>query len=288
MKEATHDDDDTGAETPLVRYEQHGAVAVITMNDPKRLNVIAHGPGTMAEALLEALGRAEADPGIGCIVLTGEGRAFSAGGDVAGLNIETAYDYYAFLAGNVLETDRIRGLETPTIGAINGICYGFAFILATHLDMLVAGESARFGLLETRFGSTGAQTLPYVVGAQWAKFLALTGELIGARKAQEIGIVLEVVPDEILLERTMDLGRRVAAMPREAVTLNRKVINHAIDLMGWNHQRDFGLALNTVTNQMSKHARAADGRVLTEVMKTEGWKAYKEARDAAFEPPWLA
>ncbi len=277
----------TASGPDLVRYEQFEKVALVTLDDPDRLNAVDHGPGSMADQLLAALARADADDGVHCIVITGSGRAFSAGGHVSGLDRRTALDFYRFLEGNAAETDAIRSLRTPTIGAINGMCYGFGLVIATHLDLLVAAESARFGLIETRFGSTGAQTLPYLVGAQWAKFLALTGELIPAAKAREIGLVLEVFPDDRMMDKALDLARRVAAMPHEAVMLNRRVINGALMMMGWDQQREYSTALNTITNQMVAQARAADGRVLSEIMQNEGWKAYKAARDAAFQSNWL-
>jgi enoyl-CoA hydratase/carnithine racemase len=152
----------------------------------------------------------------------------------------------------------------------------------------VAVEGARFGLIETRFGSTGAQTLPFLVGGQWAKFLALTGELITAHRAREIGLVLEVFPENEFRGKVMDLARRVAAMPHDGVVLNRRVINHALDVMGWNEQRDYAIALNTVTNQMVRSARASDGRLLVEIRENEGWEAYKRARDEPFSDPWLS
>jgi enoyl-CoA hydratase/carnithine racemase len=271
-----------------ILYEVRDGVALVTLNDPEKLNVIDHGPGSMADDLLRALAIADADPDVRCVVLSGAGRAFSAGGHTAGGEpLESPVEWYEFLEGNTRETDEIRSMRKPTIGAINGICYGFGLILATHLDMLVAVDTARFGLIETRFGSTGVQTLPFLVGPQWAKFLALTGEIITANKAKEIGLVLEVFPAETFEEKTLDLARRVAAMPKEGVMFNRRVVNSALMVMGWAVQRDFALALNTLTNLHVRDARAADGRVLSEVMRSEGWKAFKTARDAPFETPWL-
>jgi enoyl-CoA hydratase/carnithine racemase len=272
---------------PVVRYESADGVAVVTLDDPHRLNVIDHGPGSMADQLIAALERADADADVRCVLLTGEGRAFSAGGDLGATNLDSPLEWYEFLQSNVDETERIRNMRKPTVGAINGLCYGFGLVLATHLDLLVASETASFGLIETRVGSTGAQTLPFLVGPQWAKFLALTGELISARKAKEIGLVLEVIDADELQAKSFDLARRVASMPAEAVMLNRRVINGWLTMLGWHQQREFSVALNTVTNSVSKHAKAADGRRLANVMREDGWQAYKRARDAPFEPPWL-
>jgi len=271
-----------------IRYDKRAdGVATLTLCEPARLNAIDHGPGSMADELLRALADADGDPAVRCVLVTGEGRAFSAGGDPGDRVLESPLDWYGFLASNVEETERVRSMSKPTIGAVNGLCYGFGLILATHFDLLVAVDSARFGLIETRFGSSGAQTLPFLVGPQWAKFLALSGELITAHKAKEIGLVLEVFPPEVFEAKAQDLARRVAAMPAEAVMLNRRVINGAMTMMGWDGQRELSLALNTITNQLAAGARAADGRVLAEVRRDHGWVEYKKARDAAFVEPWL-
>ncbi|WP_294569998.1 enoyl-CoA hydratase/isomerase family protein [uncultured Arthrobacter sp.] len=278
-----------GRPTPprLVRYERVGRVAVVTLDNPDKLNVIDHGPDSMAAQLLDALRTADDDDDIGCIVLTGQGRAFSAGGGLGGMARTSPADWYAFIEGNAAETQAIRSLRKPTIGAINGICYGFGLILATHLDMIVASAEARFGLIETRIGSTGAQTLPYLVGPQWAKFLALSGEIISAQTARDIGLVLQIFPHDTFRAKVMDLARRVSEMPAEAVVLNKRVINSAMDLMGWETQRNLSTAINTVTNMASVDARSADGRRFADIMRDEGWSAYKAARDEPFTPPWL-
>lgn len=283
MDEAT----EQGTTGDLVTVERLPGIAVVTMNNPAKLNSIDHGPGSLAEALLTALDTADNDPNVRCVVLTGAGRAFSSGGAVSGLGQADALAWHRFLAANVAETDRIRAMRTPTIGAINGMCYGFGLIMATHLDLLVAVDTATFGLIETRIGSTGAQTLPFVVGAQWAKFLALTGEIISAETAQRIGLVLATFPAETFWGKVIDLARRIAAMPPEAVTLNRRVINGALIAMGWDSQRELSLALNTVTNLLAGEARASDGRRFADILAEEGWQGYKTARDGPFTPPWL-
>jgi enoyl-CoA hydratase/carnithine racemase len=277
------------AHTPFehILFETRGPVARITLNEPKRLNAIDHGPGSMEEEIVAALALADGDDAIRCTIVTGAGRAFSAGGDMGLGPIETAYDHLAFLEGTNRANERIRTSLKPTIGAINGMCLGAALIFALHLDLLIAARSARLGLIETRFGAVGVELLPFFVGLQWAKFLAISGEVITADKAKEIGLVLEVFPDEQLQPKVEDLARRIAAMPRHGVLLNRRLLVGAATMMGWSAQKELAVALNTVTNAMSEHATAADGRNLQRVLRDEGWQAFKEARDAAFAEPWL-
>jgi enoyl-CoA hydratase/carnithine racemase len=279
-----------------VVYEVHGHVATVTMNDPDHLNPITHGPGSMEDDILTCLQRADADDDVRCAVVTGAGRAFSSGGGGGGAGYpnggnpataRTALDWYRFLGqwGDNLET--IRDLRTPVIGAVNGMCYGAGLIMAAHFDFLVAADNARFGLIETRFGSTGVDVFTFLVGPQWAKFLALSGEIITAQKAREIGLVLEVVPAAELAARAGDLARRVAAMPSDAVVLNRRLVNAATKAMGWALTKELSRALDAVTNSVSDRAVSADGRNFNELRTRGDWAGLKDARDAAFTEPWL-
>ena len=247
-----------------------------------------HGPGSMQRQVVDEIARAHADPDVRCVVVTGAGRAFSSGGMMgsgAG-HPETVREWLSFLDVEDDDNERIRDIGIPVIGAINGLCYGAGLMMAVHFDILVAAQSARFGLIETRFGSVGADVLTYLVGPQWAKFLALSGELIDSRTAQEIGLVLAVVEDHALRARTQDLARRVASLPPESVELNRRLLNAALNHQGWNSQKATARALNAITNSLQHEALAANGRKFTDLMK-DGWPAYKAARDEPFSPPWL-
>jgi enoyl-CoA hydratase/carnithine racemase len=272
---------------PRVLYEVRDGFAMLTLNRPSRLNAIDHGPGSVQRELVEMLERADADDEVRCMVVTGAGRAFSSGGELGAAEaLTSSSDWYWFLHQEDADNERIRRLRKPVIGAINGLCLGAGLIMAVHFDFLVASDRARFGLIETRFGGTGVDVLAYHVGFQWAKFLALTGELIDAGQAQRIGLVVAVVPHDRFEEKVNDLGRRVASMPRTAVASNRRVVNGAMEHMGWTAQKEHALALNAVANGDLRGVTAADGRLFSELLK-EGWEVYKEARDAPFRPPWL-
>ena len=199
---------------------------------------------------------------------------------------ENAVEWYRFLAAEDADNERIRALSTPVIGAINGMCYGAALMMSLHFDILIAAESARLGLIETRFGSVGAEMLLFHVGPQWAKFLAMSGELIDARTAQRIGLVLETVPDDIFADKVADLARRIASIPGAGPELNRRVINAGMDAMGWGSQKRVAGAFNALTNSQMHQARTPDGSSLFALMAND-WKAYKAKRDSPFEPPWL-
>ena len=270
-----------------ILYKVDDRVATITLNRPERLNAIDHGPGSMQREVIQALELADADASVGCVVVTGAGRAFSSGGNLGSAHVPSgAIDFYWFLTTEDLDNERIFELRKPVIGAINGMCYGAALMMAAHFDLLIAAEDATFGLIETRMGGTGVDALAYLVGAQWARFLALSGELITAAKARDIGLVLEVFPRAIFLDKVYDLARRIAAMPREAVIFNRRVVNASLRAMGWGMQKQLARALNSVANSIGDQARVADGQSFAELKKA-GWKAFKTARDAPFKKPWL-
>jgi enoyl-CoA hydratase/carnithine racemase len=277
----------SGPEEPQLLYEVADGVATLTLNRPARLNAMTHGPGSLQRELVETLERADADEDVRCMIITGAGRAFCSGGELgAAGELHSSSDWYWFLHQEDADNERIRQLRKPVIGAINGICYGAGLIMAVNLDFLVASDQARFGFIETRFGGTGVDMLAYHVGFQWAKFLAVSGELIGAETAREIGLVVAVVPHDRFREKVADLGRRVASMPNHAVQSNRRVVNGAMENMGWTAQREYALALNSVANGDLREARAADGRKFSDLLEA-GWDIYKDARDAPFRTPWL-
>lgn len=272
-----------------ISFEIRDRIARITLNDPARLNAISRGPGGMAGEIVRALDIAETTDSINCVIITGTGNVFSSGGDVAGGHPSgSAGEFHEFLQDSSNANDRIREFSKPTIGAINGICYGAGLIFALHLDLLVAADDARFGMIETRFGGCGVELLPLFVGFQWAKFLALSGELVSAQKAKDIGLILEVFERDRLVQKVDDLARRIASMPRQGIVLNRRLLNGVSTIMGWNGaHRDLANATNAIVMSLHGETRAADGRLLFDILKAEGWRAFKDARDKAFEPPWL-
>lgn len=281
-----------------VLFTNHGdGVATVTLNRPDRLNAIDHGPGSMQENALHALQRADADPTIRCVVVTGAGRAFCSGGVLTGgltdgvgdeeeAGPRKARDWYGFHRTEDTDSENTRATRKPTIAAINGLCYGAGLMFASHLDLLVAHEDATFGLIETRFGSIGVDVLPFHVGAQNAKYMAIGGELFTARQAQRLGLVLAVIERDLFREGVYDLARRIAAMPETAVELNTDLVNTAVDFMGWPRQKKIARVVNSITNEVMPDQKAANGRPFSELI-AEGWKSFKDARDEPYRKPWL-
>ena len=272
-------------EQRFVRYAVDGNVAVIALNDGGRLNPI----GTeMREGIEDALTLAEHDDNVGCIVLTGEGRAFSSGADMSGgPPATTSHEWYVYHEKVETFLTRVHGAKKPIVAAVNGMCHGLGLILAAHCDLVVASDKASFGLIESRMGSAGAGVFPLLIGAQWTKFLILTGETISAQKACEIGLVLAVVEDARLHERSLSLAQRIASMPRAAAFLNKRNVDGTLDIMGWAANRPFTTTHTAVVDAMLPLAQNARGEVLMDVLRTDGLRAFIKARDEALGPSWF-
>jgi enoyl-CoA hydratase/carnithine racemase len=271
-----------------VLYEVKDRVAIITMNRPERLNAVGLA---MREDILRAMHAADEDDEVRCMILTGSGRAFSSGGDIAepggrtsvATHERTAWDWYTFFAKPHADGARLTGraVYKPLIAAVNGICYGGGLIAAMQCDIIIASDQARFCMIESRMGATGSTYLPYHVGPQWAKLLMLTGEIITARRAERIGLAALVVPHAQLLERALTLGKRIAAMPRYGVMLNKANIDGTMDMMGWLATGRFSDSHGAVVQGMTAFAETADGTRLAD-LRGQGVRAFVQARDAAF------
>jgi enoyl-CoA hydratase/carnithine racemase len=270
-----------------ISYEKRDGVAEITLDRPSSLNPISARPGGTRDQILQALGDAEDDPAIGCVLLAGEGSAFSAGGDLAGnRRRESAAEEHDFVERSDAFHRRLRGSPLPTVAAVHGYCLGAGLALALSCDLVVAAEGARFGVPEGRIGLVGAVPLVPVVGRQWAKFLIMTGEMVDARRACAIGLALTVVPEGELRDRCRELARRVARMPREAVLLNRKAIDAVGDSMDAAGLAA-GRAHDAVTLANAARATAPDGRTFRDILDAEGMAGLKEARRQQWEDSWL-
>lgn len=208
----------------LVSTERDGDVCVLRLTRPEKLNAIS---SAMERALAKAI-RSDEVCGSGCVVVTGEGRAFSAGADISEFEDRSPEDVLRYYreTGGVYE--EIAALPQPTIAAIHGYCLGGAFELALALDFRVADETAVFGFPEVALGilasSGGLHRATRLLGPVRAKELMLLGERFNAEQAREWGVVTEVVPAGGAVERALELGRKLAALPRDAVAVTKAAI----------------------------------------------------------------
>lgn len=271
-----------------ISYEKGEGTAEVTLDRPEKLNVISARPGGTRDQILWALADAEDDPDIGCVILHGAGEAFSAGGDVTGsARRETAFEQLAFLEQAELFHRRVRQARLPVIAVVHGLCLGSALSLVASCDFVIAGESARFGLPEGRLGLVGAVPLVPIVGRQWAKFMMFSGEYVSAALARDLGIVLAVEVDDVVLDRARELAARLARLPRESLLLNKRTIDAVADAAGDAAGRIAGQLSDAVTLADSGRATAPDGRTFREIIETEGMDGLKAARADQYDEPWL-
>jgi enoyl-CoA hydratase/carnithine racemase len=271
-----------------ISYEKADGVAVVTLDRPEKLNAISARPGGTRDQILWALTDAEDDPAVGCLLLHGAGKGFSAGGDLSGnVRRETPAEQREFLERAEAFHRRLRDARLPVIAAVHGVCLGAALSLVASCDLVIAGESARFGLPEGRLGLAGAVPLVPIIGRQWAKFLMFSGEELSADLARQIGLVLTVEPDGELLDRARDLAARLARLPREGLLSNKRAIDAVADAAGDAAGRLAGEQADTVTLAGSGQATAPDGRTFRDIIETEGIEGLKAARAAQYDTPWL-
>ena len=207
-------------------------ILTITLNRPERLNA-THPP--MLDELERIFHDINRDPAVHVVVLTGAGRAFCAGGDITAMSDRNTGDEdHAWAKPG--RHDIIRGLlalEPPIIAAVNGAAVGLGATLALFCDIVIAGETARFGDSHIKLGMVpgdgGTVIFSHLAGLQKAKQLLLTGDLIDAAEAERIGLISEVVPGEELMERVLDLARRIAANPRLAVRWTKISLNRRLE-----------------------------------------------------------
>lgn len=272
-----------------ILVDSSDGVARITLNRPERLNALGSGPRSNRAELLQALQAADADDGVGCLLLDAAGSAFCGGGDLtSGKPRETALEDFLFLDEIEQFHADMRALHKPMVASVHGMCLGAGMALIATCDLVVASEDARFGLVEGRIGLSGASHIVHLVGAMWASYLMFTGEMIDVSTAQRIGLVLEVVPDDALAARSLDLAQRIAAVPREAAQLNKAAIDAGAEAGGRAAGRRVASAADALTTAMARLAKAPDGRRFKDILRDEGLEGIKRARDAQYRAPWLA
>lgn len=215
----------------IIKHE--GNFATLLLNRPDVLN--AMNPD-LFKHLGEACRAINADQNIRAIVLTGAGRAFSAGGDVREdidpLRSMDPSDFDEYM-GEVMDTYRyLINLDVPVIAAINGHAVGAGFDALLCCDIRIASEDAKFGEFFVRMGlvpEVGSLLLPRFVGMGWAKLLAFTGDIIDGKKAEQIGLVEMCVPHGELIETANALAKRLAAGPK-SITAIKRAINEAREM----------------------------------------------------------
>ncbi|OGR83228.1 MAG: enoyl-CoA hydratase [Elusimicrobia bacterium RIFCSPHIGHO2_02_FULL_57_9] len=220
-----------------IRTEAEGPVGLITLNRPSVLNALNH---PLMEGLVGALEDFERAPSIGCIIITGNAKAFAAGADIKEMDHATTAEISR--DPHLSRWDRVGKCAKPVIAAVSGFALGGGCELALACDMIVASETAVFGQPEINIGvmpgAGGTQRLTRILGKTRAMEMVLTGKRMTAREALAAGLVNRVVPVESYLEQAKKLAHEIAAQPPMAVRMAKEAVLKALDV-----DLDAGLAL---------------------------------------------
>lgn len=210
-------------------YETKGAVALIRFNRPQALNALN---AQVARELGRAFHAAEDDPAIGCIVLTGNEKAFAAGADIKEMRGKTFQDVYMedFITK---EWEEVLKIRKPVIAAVAGFALGGGCEVAMMCDFVIAADTAKFGQPEINLGimpgSGGTQRLAKFGGKAKAMDLCLTGRMMDAAEAERAGIVSRVVPAEKLMDEAMKAAETIAKKSRPVVYMIKESVNRAFE-----------------------------------------------------------
>jgi enoyl-CoA hydratase/carnithine racemase len=261
----------------LLTLEKRGHVAILTLNRPESLNALgAPGDGDAVAATCEEV---NGDLDVRCVVLTGAGRAFSAGGDVKAMKAREG----AFAGSGVAIRDGYRrnihrivrsiyGLEVPAIAAVNGAAIGLGCDVACMTDIRICAENARFGVTFLKLGlipgDGGAWLLPRTIGMSRAAEMLFTGDVIDAQAAVAWGLVSRAVPAEALLDEAVALANRIAAQPPHALRLAKSLLRQG-QSASYDTIMEMSAAAQAISHLTEDHM--------------EGVDAILEKRDAVFK-----
>jgi len=219
------------ADTVLI--EDRGAVRLLTLNRPDKLNAIN---GALSADLKASLLAAHVDDNVAAVVLTGAGRAFSAGADMKEAQSHSGRSHRAWIqaaGGSTGLYDSIMSIDKPVIAAVNGYALGGGCALLMASDMVVAGENAILGYPEVKRGLAATAVTPTLVaqiGRKWAAELLLLCENVSAARAAEIGLVNRVVPDDQVIDTAVGIAQAMAAFDHDALWMTKRVIRRSAEM----------------------------------------------------------
>lgn len=273
-----------------ILYEVEEGIATITLNRPEKMNALS--PNMDAE-INDAFGVADADREVRVIILTGAGRAFSAGfdqgpresgkkrTDPAGQSIAEFLEVWQRNdLGNANKWMRMWQLGKPIIAAVNGWAMGGGFWYQLAADITIVSDQATFAQPEVRHISNSSFLMTVLCGWKAANRWTLTGDHFDAEEALRIGMVNEVVPHDELLDRARALAARIALVPEPAVRLNKAIAMQGMQAAGVQAGLLVGANLGALAHSSHNEYREK----LLETQRTEGVRAYLQMRDGPFQP----
>ncbi len=230
-----------------IRYEVENGRARITLNRPEKLNALSKD---LLIELNEALWEADDNTAVHCVILKGEGRAFSAGYDLGGTpqtqgfsrvrSEKNTYRGSRSIDDDAWQMERgqqnrmaIFDMHKPVIAQLHGYCLAGGTDVALLCDMIICADDTRIGFPPARdLGALPNNMWLYNVGPQWAKRMMLTGDSITGAEAQQIGLVMKAVPPEYLENEVEQLADRLAMIDPDLLSANKRIINQGLELMG--------------------------------------------------------
>ena len=250
-----------------VLVERRGRVGILTINRPKALNALN---SAVLSEMLDKAGALDADRDIGCIVITGNERAFAAGADIKEMSEKSYMDmYYTDHFGG---WDKLGKMRTPKIAAVNGFALGGGCELAMICDFIIAGDGAKFGQPEIKLGVIpgmgGSQRMAHAVGKAKAMDLILTGRMMDAEEAERSGLVSRIVPADDLLDEAIKAAETIASYSKPSTMFAKEAVDRAFEVglaEGLNYERRTFFALFATEDQ------------------TEGMEAFIEKRPPNFK-----
>jgi len=272
-------------------YQVDDGIATITFNRPERMNALTHDLET---ELHRAFDKADADRAVRVIILTGAGRAFSAGydqgntektgtrnSDPKGKSLADFIEYWQRTDGDrvALWTHMWR-LGKPIIAAVNGWAMGGGFWYQLAADITIASEEAVFAQPEVRHISNTTFLFGALCGWKAANRWGLTGDHFDAQEALRLGMVNEVVPHGELMARSRAMAKRIALVPEPSVRLNKAITMMGLQAAGINS----GLMLEGALGALAHASHNEHREKLLETQRAHGLKAYLDMRDGPFQP----
>lgn len=255
-----------------IEFEKHGPVAEIRLNRPNKLNAV---DAVMNEELCAAIEDVETDEEVRVVILSGNGRAFSAGFDLKFSERDRGVSEHDHTRQELQRAFdlimRFWDCPKPIIAAVHGYCLGSSLEISAVCDITIAAENCRFGAPEVRFGSgIVCMVLPWIIGTKNAKEILLEGSTdIDASRAEAIGLVNRVVPAPALMTEARILANEIAINDPFAVRLTKKAINQSLEAAG---MRD-ALRAALETDMEIETTETPESRTFNEIMETDGVKA---------------
>lgn len=209
--------------------ETKGAVGIVQINRPKMLNALSFG---VFKEIATAIDQLEANTAVGCIVVTGNEKAFAAGADIKEMQPKKFIDMFSedFMD---IGGDRVATCKKPTIAAVSGYALGGGCELAMMCDIIIASDTAKFGQPEITLGTIpglgGTQRLTRAVGKSKAMDLCLTGRMMDAAEAERSGLVSRIFPADKLMEEVLAIADKIAGMSQPAVAMAKSAVNRALE-----------------------------------------------------------